>query len=190
LQNYKTSKDQIESSLWNWKTEPFWRLFVVFFLCNGSAIKGRDVSPLNAAPHGHYCQPLQRRSISSSIKIRVKATSRGGTRTRESLGPANPQHQDPYHHSLRPEQGEFESTHQKLSSQTQSQKKKKHRGKRTGERVQKSGRQNQKQRKKKQQKRKGITSHRAFIFGVVLHCTAKFPFFAFNKMFEYSVKVI
>jgi len=124
LQNYKTSKDQIESSLWNWKTEPFWRLFVVFFLCNGSAIKGRDVSPLNAAPHGHYCQPLQRRSISSSIKIRVKATSRGGTRTRESLGPANPQHQDPYHHSLRPEQGEFESTHQKLSSQTQSQKKK------------------------------------------------------------------
>jgi ribosome assembly protein YihI (activator of Der GTPase) len=69
-------------------------------------------------------------------------------------------------------------------------KKKKHRGKRTGERVQKSGRQNQKQRKKKQQKRKGITSHRAFIFGVVLHCTAKFPFFAFNKMFEYSVKVI
>ena len=28
-----------------------------------------------------------------------------GARTRESLGPANPQHQDPYHHSLRPEQG-------------------------------------------------------------------------------------
>jgi len=34
------------------------RLFVVFFLGNGSGIKGRDISPLNAAPHGHYCRPL------------------------------------------------------------------------------------------------------------------------------------
>jgi hypothetical protein len=62
--------------------------------------------------------------------------------------------------------------------------------KRAGERVQKLGRQNQKQRKKKQQKRKGITSHRTFIFGVVLYCTGKFPFSAFNKMFECSAKVI
>jgi len=34
------------------------RLLVVFFLGHGSGIKGRDVSPLNAAPHGHYCRPL------------------------------------------------------------------------------------------------------------------------------------
>jgi hypothetical protein len=33
-------------------------VFVVFFLGNGFGIKGRDVSPLNAAPHGPYCWPL------------------------------------------------------------------------------------------------------------------------------------
>jgi hypothetical protein len=33
-------------------------VFVVFFLGNDFGIKGRDVSPLNAAPHGPYCWPL------------------------------------------------------------------------------------------------------------------------------------
>jgi hypothetical protein len=68
--------------------------------------------------------------------------------------------------------------------------KRKQRGKRAGERVQKPGRQHQKQRKKKQPRRKGITSHRAFVFGAVLRCTGKFPFSACNKTFECSVKVI
>jgi hypothetical protein len=51
------------------------RLFVVFFLGNDSSIKGRDVSPLNAAPHGHYCRPLPASIDLWLYKSRVKATS-------------------------------------------------------------------------------------------------------------------
>ena len=51
------------------------RLFVVFFLGNDSNIKGRDVSPLNAAPHGHYCRPLPASIDLWLYKSRVKATS-------------------------------------------------------------------------------------------------------------------
>jgi len=65
------------------------RLFVVFFLGNDSNIKGRDVSPLNAAPHGHYCRPLPASIDLWLYKSRVKATSqkkKGGGRAGEARG--------------------------------------------------------------------------------------------------------
>ncbi|KAJ6995473.1 hypothetical protein NC653_018059 [Populus alba x Populus x berolinensis] len=37
------------------------------------------------------------------LKQKEQRRKAAGARTRESLGPTNPQHQDPYHHSLHPE---------------------------------------------------------------------------------------
>jgi hypothetical protein len=50
LQNFE---DQIKSSLWNCKNGVVLGgdCSLIFFLCNGSAINGRGVSPLNGAPH-------------------------------------------------------------------------------------------------------------------------------------------
>jgi hypothetical protein len=59
---------------------------LVFFLCNGSAIKGRDVLSIECSAPRHYCRPLQRRSASGLIKAGWKATSTGGkngTETKE-----------------------------------------------------------------------------------------------------------
>lgn len=49
---------------------------------------------------------LQKKKNPKSVKKKyTDEKGRGRNRTRESLGPASPQLQDPYHHSLRPEQG-------------------------------------------------------------------------------------
>ena len=50
---------------------------LVFFLCNGSAIKGRDVSPLNGVPHAITAGCYSADRSPSPIKTQVKATSWG-----------------------------------------------------------------------------------------------------------------
>jgi hypothetical protein len=59
------------------------RLFVIFFLGNGSGIKGKDVSPLNAAPHDHYCRSLPASIDLWLYKSQVKTTSRGRKKKEE-----------------------------------------------------------------------------------------------------------
>jgi hypothetical protein len=49
---------------------------LVFFLCNGSSIKGIDVSPLNGAPHAITAGRYHHRGCLWPYKSRVKATSR------------------------------------------------------------------------------------------------------------------
>jgi hypothetical protein len=77
LQN---AEDQIESSLWNCKNGVVLGgdCSLVFFPCSGSAIKRRDVSPLNGTPHAITAGCYSADRSPSPIKTRVNATSRRG----------------------------------------------------------------------------------------------------------------
>jgi hypothetical protein len=57
---------------------------LVFFLCSGSAIKRRDVSPLNGAPHAITVACYSADPYPSPIKTQIKATSRGGLQERKT----------------------------------------------------------------------------------------------------------
>ena len=85
LQN---SEDQIESSLWNCKNGVVLGgdCSLVFFPCSGSAIKRRDVSPLNGTPHAITAGCYSADRSPSPIKTRVNATSRRGRRTEKDWG--------------------------------------------------------------------------------------------------------
>ena len=126
-------------------------------------------------------------------KNRGRIRAKTKQRTRESLGPANPRFQDPYHQSICPEWGNSKAQTKSFLPEHRANKK---RQRDRAEKERKTEGQPFRACRKRTQKtvephrETKENSHRAIVFGAVLRCTGKFPFSAFNKTFKCSMKVI
>ena len=127
-------------------------------------------------------------------KNRGRIRAKTKQRTRESLGPANPRFQDPYHQSICPERGNSKAQTKSFLPEHKEQIKKRQRDR--AEKERKTEGQPFRACRKRTQKtvephrETKENSHRAIVFSAVLRCTGKFPFSAFNKTFKCSMKVI